>query len=141
MANFEKFCRTASKFAHTADFLTIYIEEAHPTNGWNFRTNVQLQSHKTLADRAAAGHFLAASRDTITFPIALDTMANKANDAYGAMPERLYVIVNERVVYCGKEGPSGYLVEEVEEWLMRYEGEMQTSMVDGLGETNYEKEH
>lgn len=62
------------------------------------------------------------SNNKITFPILMDTMDDKANMTYGAMPERLYIIQEERIVYCGKPGPSGYFVEEVEAWLAKYEG-------------------
>ena len=32
----KKFSQMASEYSHTADFLIVYIEEAHPADGWTF---------------------------------------------------------------------------------------------------------
>ena len=44
-------------------------------------------------------------------------MDNKAGTAYAAMPERLYVVVDGKIVYEGDLGPFGYKLEEVEQYL------------------------
>jgi type I thyroxine 5'-deiodinase len=51
-------------------------------------------------------------------PLAVDSIDNRANDAYAGWPERFY-IVDEKgtIVYKGKPGPFGYHPEEVEAWL------------------------
>jgi len=50
-------------------------------------------------------------------PILLDTFDNEANRAYGALPERLYVVLDGIVVYMGQIGPFGYKIEELEKYL------------------------
>lgn len=53
-------------------------------------------------------------------PILVDTMSNEALKAYGALPERLYIIQGGKVVYEGGEGPRYYKPTEVKTWLQNY---------------------
>ena len=50
-------------------------------------------------------------------------MDDKANHSYGALPERLYIILNGKIVYMGGVGPMDYKVNEVEEWLQNFKSE------------------
>jgi hypothetical protein len=51
-------------------------------------------------------------------PLALDSMDNKAENAYAAWPERLYVIAaGGRIVYRGELGPFGFDPQEMEKAL------------------------
>ena len=45
-------------------------------------------------------------------------MDNKAGTAYAAMPERLYVVLDGKIVYEGDLGPFGYNLDEVEQYLV-----------------------
>ena len=47
-------------------------------------------------------------------------MDNKANKAYGALPERLYILLNGKIAYMGGQGPFGYKIDEVEDWLTNH---------------------
>ena len=47
-------------------------------------------------------------------------MGDEANYVYGGLYERLYVVLNGRVVFAGERGPAGYDVTEVEDWLSAY---------------------
>ena len=49
-----------------------------------------------------------------------DNMDNKARRYYGAWYERLYIVLNDVIVYAGESGPNGYRMEEVEKWLETY---------------------
>ena len=44
-------------------------------------------------------------------------MDNKAGAAYAAMPERLYIVLDGKIVYEGDQGPFGYNLDEVELYL------------------------
>jgi len=101
------------------DFLTIYIEEAHPSNGWAFENNVVIPSHETLEQRCQAARFMLSS---VKFdcPVVVDTMEDEANKAYGGLPIRLYIIKNQKVVFAGAMGPTFYVPKEVEQWLKEY---------------------
>ena len=39
MARLKEFTQLVKEFNHVADFLIIYIEEAHPSDGWAFKVN------------------------------------------------------------------------------------------------------
>jgi len=104
-----------------ADFLTVYVREAHPTDEWQMKSNVKedvcYAQPKTLAQRVAiANDFIKRYNYPITFGI--DDMGNAADLAYSAWPERLYVIDEHgRVAYRGGMGPFHYDPAEVRAWL------------------------
>jgi len=104
-----------------ADFLTVYVREAHPTDEWQMKSNVKedvcyAQPH-TLGQRLAiANDFV--KRFKYTVPFGVDDMSNAANDAYAAWPERIYIVDETgRIAYRGGMGPFGYHPEEARAWL------------------------
>ena len=112
-----------------ADFLTVYVREAHPTDEWQMKSNVKedvcYAQPKTLAQRVAiANDFIQRYKYPIEFGI--DDMANAADLAYSAWPERLYVI-DERghIAYRGGMGPFHYDPAEVRTWLAQRFGAVQ----------------
>ena len=109
----------ASKFATIADFLTIYIEEAHPNRGNQIVTK-KITTHRTLKDRLVAAQILSEFLDSTPCSLAVDSMSDDANRAYGGLFERLCVVQDGRVAYLGQRGPMGYKLEEVQHWLEIY---------------------
>lgn len=104
-----------------ADFLTIYIREAHPTDEWQMTDNekdkVCYPQPRTSAMRVAiADDFV--RRFSYDLPLLVDPIENPADQIYAGWPERLY-IVDERgiIAYKGKTGPFGFHPDEVEAWL------------------------
>lgn len=124
MAKFGHFCKVARDFADIADFLSVYIEEAHPSDGWAFTGNVDIRQHQTIDHRLAAAYTL--SMDNPPFPIVVDSMTDEANIKYGGLFERLYVFQNNVIKYQGGRGPSGCHVEEVEAYLKNYRKSLRT---------------
>jgi hypothetical protein len=54
----------------------------------------------------------------LTMPTLIDRADNQVNAAYGAWPDRLYIVgVDGKIAYQGGPGPKGFRVEEVEQWL------------------------
>lgn len=109
------------KYADRADFLTIYIKEAHPSDGNQKDSNVEqgvcyLQP-KTIVDRLAiVGDFI--SRFQYAIPLVVDPMENPAELAFGGWPERLYIIgADGRIALQGGEGPKYFAPAEVAAWL------------------------
>ena len=51
----------------------------------------------------------------------MDTMDNKANEMYAALPERLFILHEGKLSYIGGVGPMLYRLEEVEKWLTGFE--------------------
>ena len=48
----------------------------------------------------------------------IDGLNDSVNRAFGAYPERLYILKNSTVAYQGGMGPFGYCLDEVERWLV-----------------------
>ena len=118
MAKFGNYCRVASSYADVADFVAVYIEEAHAADGWDLKNNIKINIHQQIEDRIEAAKILLVENPS--FPIVCDDMAENANYAYGALSERLYVIHRDKIVYEGRRGPVFYFLSEVEEWLAKY---------------------
>jgi hypothetical protein len=106
-----------------ADFLTVYVREAHPTDEWQMKSNVKedvcYAQPKTLEQRVAiANDFV--QRQKYPLPFGIDDMSNAADLAYSAWPERLYVIDEYgRIAYAGGMGPFNYDPKEVRAWLAK----------------------
>ena len=104
-----------------ADFLTVYVREAHPTDEWQMKSNVKddvcYAQPKTLEQRVAIAKDFT-PRFKFPLPFGVDDMSNAADNVYAAWPERLYVIDETgHVVYRGGMGPFNYKPVEVREWL------------------------
>jgi type I thyroxine 5'-deiodinase len=96
MGQLDQFKLAIKDFGYFADFLLIYIEEMHAQDGWMFKNNLHvIKQHNCLEDRLAAAKLLAAYN--VPCPVVVDPMSNEANNcAYGALPERLYVVLDGR---------------------------------------------
>lgn len=99
-------------------FLTIYIREAHPEDGWvlpeNRRSGLGLIDATTEAERREAGSTCAASLG-MRMPMVFDRLDNAVASAYGGWPDRLYLVGRDgRIAFQGGEGPFGFKPEELE---------------------------
>lgn len=95
-----------------ADFVTVYIMEAHATDGLWAMKDVKffVATHKTIEERNSAAKRL---REFLSCPILIDDMSNEANTMYGGFPDRLTVILDGHVEYIGGKGPRGFKVDEM----------------------------
>ena len=109
----------SSDLADLADFLLIYIEEAHPSEKKHFEENIVVKEHKALKDRINAAEMLVevAGEEEFPCPIVVDKMDNAASHAYGALPERLFIVKDGAVVFVGGEGPYLYDINKMEKKL------------------------
>jgi type I thyroxine 5'-deiodinase len=110
----------ATKYGAHADFLTVYIKEAHPTDEWQMPSNetesvCYLQPRTTEQRVAIASDFT--QRFHYSIPLLVDPIENEANRLYAGWPERLYVIEDGVIRYKGGPGPFDFHPEEVEDWL------------------------
>ncbi|XDV41090.1 hypothetical protein PO909_010016 [Leuciscus waleckii] len=118
--------RVARQYADIADSLLVYIEEAHPSDGWvSSDAPYQIPRHRCLEDRLRAAELM--NQKVPESAIVVDTMENSSNSAYGAYFERLYILKDEKVVYQGGRGPEGYRISELRDWLERYRNELEAS--------------
>ena len=86
-----------------------------------WQNNVEIAQHKSLKERCEAADILKSSR--CPAPIMVDTMEDEATKAYGAFPERLFIIQQGQIVYEGGMGPYNYDLNEVTRWLERWKSE------------------
>ncbi|MCX7396713.1 MAG: deiodinase family protein [Planctomycetales bacterium] len=105
-----------------ADFLMVYVREAHPTNGWAMKSNekvgVSVTQPTTLDERRAVAEQCAAKLKP-SMPLLVDDVNDAVGNAYSGMPARLYVIDrNGRVAYKSGRGPFGFKPEEMEQALL-----------------------
>jgi hypothetical protein len=109
------------RYGDRAEFVTIYIKEAHPEDEWQMDSNeeegVCYPQPKTMEQRLAiANDFV--KRFDYPVPLLVDPIDNPANRLYAGWPERFYVIDEQgKIVYKGEPGPFGFHPEEVEAWL------------------------
>uniref|UniRef100_A0A3B4Y2H8 Iodothyronine deiodinase n=1 Tax=Seriola lalandi dorsalis TaxID=1841481 RepID=A0A3B4Y2H8_SERLL len=109
------FKQLVKDFSDVADFLVVYIAEAHSTDGWAFTNNIDINRHRSLEDRLSAAQILVQKEPLC--PVVVDEMNDVTAIKYGALPERLYVLQAGKVVYKGGMGPWGYNPMEVRSFL------------------------
>ena len=111
------------RWGDRAEFVTVYIKEAHPEDEWQMESNekegVCYPQPKTTAQRVAiANDFV--RRFEYPVPLLVDPIDNPADQLYAGWPERLYVIAEDgTIAYKGETGPFGFHPEEVEAWLAK----------------------
>ncbi|HZZ77769.1 MAG TPA: deiodinase family protein [Gemmataceae bacterium] len=104
-----------------ANFVMVYVREAHPTDGWKMETNTRLgvseKQPTTLQERnAVAGRFC--ERLKATMPFVVDDIHDPVGTAYSGMPGRVYIIdTNGKIAYKSGRGPFGFRFGEMEQAL------------------------
>ncbi len=118
------------------EFLSIYIREAHPVDGWwlggggitakltravvGSTAPTDIYDPKTIEERqSVAGR----CENELEYEIAtyVDTMNDAVSKAYAAHPTRLYLVGTDgRVVYAGGLGPFGFDPAELGEAIDKY---------------------
>jgi len=109
------------RYAGRAEFLYVYIKEAHPEDEWQMGSNeedgVLYRQPQTLEERRALAQEFIATMDVATTTL-VDDIQNTANACYAAWPERIYVIDTEgRIAYKGGMGPFLFDPDELDEFL------------------------
>jgi hypothetical protein len=97
------------------DFFCVYIQEAHPEDGWqvlmNLDQQIRYKQPKTIEERSEVAQ-ACVLRLKFAMPMLLDAMSNEVDVAYSALPERLYVIGRDgRIAWRSGPGPWGFDVD------------------------------
>ena len=97
------------------DFYLIYIREAHPSDGWQVRSNLddglEFLEPRTDDERAELAGVCMIDLG-FEMPMLLDNMDNEVDAKFAALPERLYVLdADGRVAFRGIMGSRGFDVE------------------------------
>jgi hypothetical protein len=106
------------KYGDDVQFFMVYIREAHPTDGWQTQANVRegilIQQPKTYEQRVDVVHTMC-TKLNIKLPALVDSIDDKANKAYSAIPDRMYLVGKDgRIAYKGEHGPQGFKPEELD---------------------------
>lgn len=105
------------RYMSDVEFFVVYVQEAHPTDGWQVESNVQesvlLRQHQSYSERESAAQSCSIDLH-IGLPVIIEEMDNAIDETYGAAPERLYLVdVDGRVAYHGGAGPHFF---DLDEW-------------------------
>ncbi len=123
------------RYHDRVQFLVVYIREAHPMDGWwlggggateliskviGFTPGPDLNDPKNIEERreVAGRCLLDLGYDIRT---CVDGMDDAVNEAYAALPTRLYLVGRDgRVVYAGGLGPFGFKPAEMKAAIEKY---------------------
>ena len=102
----------AAEFAGKIAIYCIYINEAHPDDGWQIEMNVDadvIHDAPTTADERADLAEMCVLRLNLKVPMLLDDMSDTVDGLYHALPERLYLLdADHRIVCRTVSGPRGF---------------------------------
>jgi hypothetical protein len=114
--------RLYQTYRDRAEFLLVYIREAHPDSVlWvdqdGGRALQKIEQTDTLDQRVQTAE-ICVSALKLSMPTVIDGADNTVNRAYSGWPDRLIVVgVDGKIAYYGGPGPRGFRPEEVEAWL------------------------
>ncbi|KAJ8289005.1 hypothetical protein COCON_G00016640 [Conger conger] len=121
-AHLPAFRQLVEEFSDVADFLLVYIDEAHPSDVWAAPAveehSFKVRKHQTLEERLVAAqrlleHFSMPSQCQLV----ADCMDNNTNVAYGVSFERVCIVQKKKIAYLGGKGPFFYNLKDVRQWL------------------------
>ncbi len=119
--NFPEVDQIAQKWKGEAEFIGVYVREAHPTDGWlmesNTRMGVEFAQPKSYAERVSIAQ-QCNTKLKYSMPLLVDEINDPVGTAYSGMPARLYVIDRHgKVTYQSGRGPFGFKSGEMEQAL------------------------
>ncbi len=101
------------KYGDKADFVWVYISEAHAIDDARPSKDVKIMEHTTLEERTKVAKGAAESLG-LKIPLLVDDMENTLAEAYSAHPDRIFVLdAGGKVAYSGGRGPFGFDVDEM----------------------------
>jgi hypothetical protein len=108
--------KIAAQFKDRVDFYCVYIQEAHPDDGWQVQHNLDdgiiLNTPNTIEERADIAE-VCVLRLNMAMPMLLDDMTDQADRLYNALPERLYLIDENGIVrFKTVAGSRGFAPED-----------------------------
>ena len=120
-----------SRYQDRVEFFVVYIQEAHPTDGWQVDSNISddvlFRQHQSFDEREEAAQSCSIGLK-ISIPTLVEEMDNAIDEAYGAAPERLYLIGKDgKVLYHVGAGPHFFDLDELDEALQKMEAEVKVS--------------
>ena len=119
------------QFQDQVEFFAVYVQEVHPTDGWQTDSNVAegvlFRQHQNFDEREEAAQTCSIDLH-ISIPTLVEEMDNAIDEAYGAAPERLYLIRKDgNVYYHGGAGAHLFDLDELDEAIKRMEATVKVS--------------
>jgi hypothetical protein len=111
-----------TRYKDRVQFVSVYIREAHPVEGWRMMSNDQvgitIKQPRTKTERDTVARECC-SVLAMDMPLVVDGLDDRVGHLYSAMPDRLYIIDRAgRVAYKSGRGPRGFLPAEMEQSLI-----------------------
>lgn len=110
------------KYGKEAEFVMVYVREAHPTDGWRMKVNDRagVEVAQPRSDEERCGVALKCAKAlTPTMPLLVDGVDDKVGNLYSGMPGRTYVLDRKgKVAYKSGRGPFGFEAGELEQALV-----------------------
>jgi len=101
-------------YGEKADFWWIYIKEAHALDSPRPARHVEIEQPTTFERRVEVAQGCTVALD-LKIPQLIDDMDDTVSTAYGAWPDRLYILgPDKQVAYQGAPGPKGFRTDELE---------------------------
>jgi hypothetical protein len=115
--------RLYRQYGDRAAFYVVYIQEAHPIDGWQLDDNVEddvLVSSTASDEERVQVAGVCMTKLGVELPAIVDEADDRVERAYTGWPDRLYVIdIGGRIAYKSAAGPFGFKPSEVEATLNR----------------------
>jgi len=114
--------RLYQAYKDKAQFLLVYIREAHPDSVLRVLDDGdevlrKIEQTTTLEERKQVAQLCTAYLK-LTMPTVVDKPDNKVNAGYAAWPNRLAIVdVEGKLAYYSRRGPAGFKPKDVEQWL------------------------
>ncbi|QEH33718.1 transaldolase/EF-hand domain-containing protein [Aquisphaera giovannonii] len=117
--NFEKLYR---RYGDRANFVMVYVREAHPTDGWRMESNDRLgvsTAQPTTYDERVGVAQRCGKLLGLGFPMLVDSIDDAVGARYSGMPGRFYLIDRQgKVAFKNGRGPYGFKHDELEQALV-----------------------
>ena len=105
-----------------AQFLLVYIREAHPTENWPLQVSAAIgtiDDPTTLLERREVAESCVTDLD-IDIPTIIDDMNDSIAKNYKSHPDRLYVVGKDgNISFRGGPGPGGFKPSQMETALVK----------------------
>lgn len=102
-------------YGQSVQFLVVYIREAHALDSRSPTSFGNVEDPITDAERLAVAGVCMAKTELKGIPAVIDRIDDKVNAAYGAWPDRLYLIGRDgNIAFAGGQGPANFKPEELE---------------------------
>ncbi len=111
------------QYRDKVQFFIVYIREAHPSDGWQMRSNerdgVIFKQPKNLLERFTVAN-TCVRRLKFSLPCLIDNMQGTTDRAYSGWPDRFYVVdIAGKIAYKGRPGPRGFKPGDAEDALKK----------------------